>query len=430
MITSAAATLRPNPWLACRSLPAAPGAVLAALHLAEPGLGGLARLNDRDWRRALDYCDRSRTTLALRRAARHLMPAWVRERTDGDAQRNALRVRTVGDTYSAIAQCLGAGGIEFLALKGIAQCALFGTPAEERVQYDIDLFTRPEIAQAAETALRPLGYQRIPRMEGFPTDHLPTLILRNGWEWRGDFFDVTIPLSVDLHFRFWNDAVERIAVPGTEEFWDRRIHLRVAGAELDVLRPVDALAYAALHFLRHVLRGDALPFHGYEIASLLESKADDVAFWNERNVLHPAPLCRLQALAFRLAADWFGCRLAPAIDRDVAELPPATLRWLAHYATSPLTAEFDSNKDELWLHLSLIPSRRDRWSVARRRLMPGNLPHDGSAVHIPEGELTWRKRVKFKLRHFAYLLRRARRHAVSLARTAYTGIGWWRRNSR
>ena len=112
-----------------------------------------------------------------------------------------------------------------------------------------------------------------------PPTICPTLIRKTGWEWRGDFFDVEIPFSVELHFRFWNDAVERLPAPGTEEFWRRRSRLRLADVELDVLCLPDALAYAGLHFLRHVLRGDTIAFHAYEIARFLDARAEDDRFW-------------------------------------------------------------------------------------------------------------------------------------------------------
>ena len=424
-MTAAAASTRPNPWPGCRALPSGPAAALAALHLAEPELSGIRHLSDRDWRRALDYCDRSHLTLALHSAARGAMPEWVRERTDRNAAQNQQRLRRTEKAYRAVAQCLTTHGIEFLALKGITHCAQFGTPAAERVQYDIDLFSPPESVHAAEAALRDLGYERIPRMEDFPTDHLPTLIRRTGWEWRGDFFDIDIPLSVELHFRFWNDAVERLPAPGTEEFWGRRSRLRVADVDLDVLRLPDALAYAALHFLRHVLRGDTITFHAHEIARFLDTRSEGSEFWDEWSALHSPPLRRLQAVAFRLATEWFGCRVAPALEREMAALPSATQQWFADFATAPATSQFNSNKEELWLHLSLIEARRDKWSVARRRLLPGNLPRDGGAVHVPRSELTWRKRARYKLRHLAYVARRARRHAASLAGTAFSGARWW-----
>jgi MFS family permease len=429
MTATPAIAVFPNPWPQCRPLPPGPAAVLSALHLSEPESTGLRRLTDRGWRKALNYCDRSHLTLALRRAARDAMPDWVRERTERDAAQNRERLRRTEEVYRSVARCLAASGIDFLALKGIAHCALFETPAAERVQYDIDLFSPPDTVHAAETALRDLGYERLPRMKDSPTDHLPVLIRKTGWEWRGDFFDVDIPLSIELHFRFWNDALERLPAPDTEEFWNRRRSLRLADVELDVLRLPDALAYAGLHFLRHVLRGDTIPFHAYEIARLLETKADDGQFWDEWSTLHSQPLRRLQAVAFRLAAEWFGCRIAPALEQEVAALPRATRQWLTNFATAPAAAEFNSNKEELWLHLSLLDAAHDRWSVARRRLLPGNLPADGGGAHVRPQEMTWRKRAHYKLLHMSYVARRARRHAVSLARTAFSGARWWGRTN-
>ena len=417
----------PNPWPLCRSLPDGPAAALAALHLGEPEMSALRALKDHDWRRALDYCDRSHLTLSLRRAARVAMPDWVRERTDRNAAQNQERLRRTRETYRSTAQCLLANEIAFLALKGITHCPLFGTLAAERVQYDIDVFSPPESVHAAEAALRRLGYERIPRMEDFPTDHLPTLIRKTGWEWRGDFFDVDMPLSVELHFQFWNAPLERLPAPGTEEFWGRRQPLRMADMELPVLCLPDALAYAALHFLRHVLRGDTIAFHPYEIACFLDANAADDQFWIEWNQLHSPQLRRLEAVAFRLAREWFGCRSAPALEQEMAALPAATQQWFTGFATAPVTAEFNCNKEELWLHLSLVESQRDAWRVARRRLLPASLPRDGGGAHLQKSELKWRKRAQYKLRHAAYLARRVRRHTRSLVGTGLSGARWWSR---
>jgi len=118
--------------------------------------------------------------------------------------------------------------------------------------------------------------------------------------------------------------VERLPAAGTEKFWGRRGRLRVADVDLDVLHLPDALAYAGLHFLRHVLRGDTIAFHAYEIARFLVIRAEDGQFWNEWSTLHSPPLRRLQAVAFRLAAEWFGCRIAHTLEREMAGLPSAT----------------------------------------------------------------------------------------------------------
>ena len=165
--TSATGGLR-NPWRECRALPSGLAAALAALHLTEPEWSGIRRLSDREWKQALQYCDRSHLTLWLRRVTRDAMPDWVRERTYRDAFRNRKRLRRTEEMYRAVARRLTENGIEFLALKGLTHGALLGTSVEERVQYDIDLFSPAETVHAAERALRDLGYERLPRRRTHP----------------------------------------------------------------------------------------------------------------------------------------------------------------------------------------------------------------------------------------------------------------------
>jgi len=52
----------------------------------------LDRLSRGEWEQALDFCDRSQLTLALRRVARVRMPPSIRERTDADARKNRERL--------------------------------------------------------------------------------------------------------------------------------------------------------------------------------------------------------------------------------------------------------------------------------------------------------------------------------------------------
>ena len=141
----------------------------------------------------------------------------------------------------------------------------------------------------------------MPGTEELPTDHLPALVLKTGWQWRGDFFDPKIPLPVELHIQFWNEKQERFAAPGTEDFPKRR-------TAWPALHPADAAAYAALHVLRHVLTGSVRIFHVYELAAMLHARSDDAAFWTEWRSLHPPELRRLEALSFQLAREWFGGR--------------------------------------------------------------------------------------------------------------------------
>ncbi|HUI55885.1 MAG TPA: nucleotidyltransferase family protein [Bryobacteraceae bacterium] len=414
-----------NPWPADSALPRGPAAALAALHLGEPRMDGLVRLNDREWRQALDFCGRSQITLALRRRACHAMPGWVREVTDRNLAHNLERLRRLQELYRFLSARLAAEGIEFLALKGLTHCPEFGAEPQDRPQYDVDVYIPRETIIAARDALLATGFEIQEGLEAFPTDHLPALIRKTGWQWRGDVFDPEMPLAIELHFQFWNGATERLDAPGVEEFWRRRITRRVAGIELAALCAPDSLGYAALHVLRHILQGSGRPFHVFEVASFLESHAGDRAFWTDWRAVHSPELRRLQAVAFRLASAWFGCELAPAAREEVEQLPSATQAWFDEFALSPARRLFQSNKDELWLHLSLLASRRDAFLVARRRLFPGRLPPPVDAIHIPRSQMRWHRRVLKGLRWSAYSASRLIHHAAALPGAVSSGARWW-----
>ena len=398
----------PNPWLNCPGLPAGAAATLAALHFAEPRPEGLARLNDGERGEALDFCHHAGLTLLVR----DVQP----EATARDAANNLLRLRALEETY----QWLTGLPVEFVALKGITQCDLFGIRAEDRAQSDIDLYCPRETVETARDALLAAGYLPIAGLEAFPTDHLPALMRPSTWQWRGEFFDPEMPLAIELHFQFWNPRLECLPAEGVDEFWMRRVRRPVGGVDLAVLHPADAVAYAALHLLKHVLHGDTKPFHVYEIASFLHGHADDEAFWTQWRGLHSDTLRRLETVSFLLAERWFGCRLSSTVREETERLPAATRIWFKEFGMSPAVQRFRANKDELWLHLSLLNSRRDALRVARRRLIPSNLPPPSRATSTASSRAVYAAWFAGRLRH----------HAVSLFTTLTSGIRWWWRCRR
>lgn len=417
-----------NPWLAAVKVPnyrrllPGPAAILAALHLTDPRYEGLAQLDVAQWQEALAFSDKWQLTLSLRRTFGERLPAWVRERMDGNAADNRERHSRLEGLYRRLAVALA--GIDFLALKGLAHCPDFGSRPEDRMQCDVDLFVPGEAVYTANDAILALGYESMKEMEPFPTDHLPTLILKSGWEWRGNHFDPEIPLGIELHFQFWNDRVERLPVPDTLEFWKRRTSRNIAGSRFSVLCASDALAYASLHLLKHVLQGKVRPFHVYEVARFLNLRADDSEFWRQWRTAHSPELRLLEAVIFRLATAWFGGAPNAAAEEEVAQLPGATRAWFDQFALSPAAGLFRSNKDELWLHLSLLKSRRDAWKVTRRRLFPERLPGPVDAVHIPDSQMRWRRRIVKRLRWLGFLASRLRHHLTSLPRLLLSGIRW------
>ena len=428
--TSIVSTGLANPWLAVaqaldyRKLPAGPSAILAALHLTDPRYEALARLDDAQWLEALAFSDKWQLTLSLRRVAGEFLPAWVRERMDENAAHNRERHRRLEVLYRRIAGALE--GIEFVALKGLAHCRDFGSLPEDRTQCDVDLYIPGDLVYAARDAILALGYESMKEMEPFPTDHLPTLILKSGWQWRGDHFDPDIPLGIELHFQFWNDRVERLPVPDAAGFWTRRVTRTIAGTHFSVLCEMDALAYASLHLLKHVLQGSVRPFHVYEVARFLDSRADSPAFWRQWRVEHSPELRRLEAVIFRLATAWFGGAANSAVDEEIAQLPAATRAWFDEFALSPASGLFRSNKDELWLHLSLLKSRRDAWSVTKRRLLPERLPGPVDAVYIPDSQMRWSRRMLKRLRWARHVTSRLRHHSAALPRLLLSGVRWRR----
>jgi MFS family permease len=403
-----------NLWPSCPGLPPHAAAVLAALHLSEPRADLLKRLSDRESHDTLAFCDRSQLTLSLHRVA----PEFLAAEMDACAEKNLARLQIVESAYRLLSELLP---FEFVALKGITQCALSGIRPEDRAQYDIDLYLPRTNAEAACRLLVAQGYEPQEGMEAFPTDHLPALARPTPFEWRGDFFAADLPLAIELHFRFWSPEVERLPAPGIDEFWTRRVQQPIAGVHLGVLAGPDALGYAALHLLKHVLRGNTRPFHVYELARCLRTVAKDDAFWNAWQSLHSAELRKLEAVAFQLAESWFGCDLAPAAREEIERLPAATRAWFAEFAASPATSPFFPNKDELWLHISLLNSTGDRLTVARRRLLPGSLP----PTVAPHARGAWRGRVEY----LGHLAGRLRHHTISLFTTLAGGARlWWRAN--
>lgn len=315
---------------------------------------------DSDWEALLSLADRTQLTLVFGERYRDVMSERARERIDRNLRGNLELHRRWREAYDGIASHLRSRGIEFLLLKGESHGAEYGDPGL-RACYDIDLYCPEPYLLAGRDELLALGYK--PVKWNSAVDHLACMVRETEWEWRGDYFDPGIPISIDLHFRFWDRETERIQAPGVEEFWPRR-----TGEALD---PVDRIGYAALHALRHLLRGSLRPYHIYEIAHFLHGTADDEEFWTRWHELHSPEMRRLETICFHLARTWFACdshRLASET------LEPEVAAWFGQYAMAPLDALTRPNKHEIWLHLALLESGADKRAVFRRRLLPLNAP--------------------------------------------------------
>ena len=368
------------------------------------------------WHDVLDFCDRSSLTLLFGAAAGDALPEWVRAHIALNLKENAERLQRARALQDQVGDWLTSAGIEYIFLKGTTQSPHFVSDPRLRAQYDLDLFCPAEDALRAWNLLIGRGYEPIEKPGEHPTDHLPALIRKTGWEWRGgSHFDPEIPLAIEVHLQFWDERTERLSAPGVERFWTRR-----NGQALDT---PDALAYTALHLLRHLLRGSVRACHVYEIAWFLERHAGDEQFWNRWRELHAPELRRLEAIAFRLAREWFGCALGPAAEEEVSGLPERVQEWFEAFVFSPLESEYRPNKDELWLHLALLDSARDKLAVIRRRLLP-QLPGPVDAVRIPDDQLTLGRRALKYARTARFLAGRAVFHARAFVALFESGVYW------
>jgi MFS family permease len=363
--------------------------------------------------------------LPLALTCRELLPDWVQARLDRDLRNNAERWRRTQSAYAEASAAFHAQRLEFLVLKGFSHCPDFVADPRHRSQYDIDLFFPENSLLRARDVALDLGYQPIVPFDRHPIDHLPTLIRKTGWEWGDDFYDPDIPLSLELHFRFWNEQTERFGPQGLDQFWDRRQGRELDGLLFTALHPADAIAYSTLHSLRHLLRGSSRLHHFYELAWLLHHSADDTIFWSAWSELHADSLRHLEAICFSIAHRWFDCRLPAAARDEIEHLPAQVKRWLDEYAWSPVAGMFRPNKDELWLHWSLVDSRRARWAVLRRRLLPERLPGPVDSIYIPDRQMTWRLRFRSRWRFLKFAASRILHHARAFLPTAWSALRWF-----
>lgn len=410
-----------------RHIPVYAQAVFDAMHFAAPCFRALRGLTDAGWAQLIDFCHRTQLALPFALRCRHRLPTWVVERFDQNLANNAERWERMKLVYREASGAFKAAGLDFVTLKGFTHAPAFVANPRLRAQYDLDLFFPRDHVHAAYNIAIELGYEPLGSRDRHPVDHMPTLIRKTGWEWRGDYFDPEHPPSLELHFRLWDARTEGFAIPGVEDFWERRQRRTLEEVEFTSLAAIDLPGYASAHALRHLLRGDSRPSHIYEIAYFLEHNVD-VGFWRVWRESHDEPLRRVEAICFAIARQWFGCPLPVMAQEEIEQLAKPVRAWLAAYAQTPVVNLFRPTKDELWLHLSLLDPRSSRLAILRRRLVPLQLPGPVDAVHLPDNAIGWQVRLRRSGRYLLFLLSRTWRHARAFIPTLCSGAGWaWSR---
>ncbi|MGP8175627.1 MAG: nucleotidyltransferase family protein [Terracidiphilus sp.] len=401
-------------------------ALLSALQLSKPDTTSLQKLSEEEWTSLLAFSNLAHLTLQIAQLPLMGFPHWVIERLKTNLADNTLRFERVKATYREAAEALKQAGVEHIVIKGFTQAPDYVADPRLRAQSDIDIFCPPKCIDAANGALRAIGYKPSDAEISFArADHGATLVRLGDWQWRGNPFDPEMPPSIELHFCLWNQHVSHIRVPDTDLFWERRTMREVEGLSFSCLSPVDHLGYLALHILRNLFLGDWIVHHVRELAVFLHSRADNETFWQTWNETHSPSLRSFEAIAFYYARAWFDCRLHPLAAHEIDRLPATRRSWLQCFAGSALEVMFEKNKDSLWLQLSFLSSRREKWKILRRTLIPARIASiDSPFVQVRNNRLLQSGDSPLWRQYISYLISRSAAHYRANIVTLTRGLRW------
>lgn len=382
------------------------------------------------WPALLRALDDHGLTLPLGIRRGNALPCFVQARIERNLADNAQRHTRLVEAYREVTSALQVRGIGYAVLKGLSRWPYYCSDLRHRPSYDIDLYCPENAISRALAVLTELGYEPVHAGSHRETDHLPRMIRKTGWIWRQNYYDPEMPLAVELHFRFWDEVTEHFSTGDTSLFWHRRVIRDVAGMPLPVLNPVDALSYSALHLVRHLLRGALRLHHVYEMGHFLEASAADDAFWAEWRDTGLASCRGLEAIAFRVAREWFQCDIHPVAREAVEQLPHSVERWFELFGNSPALIAGSPNKNELWLHCCLLTSARDRREIVLRRLFPVRRGRVILNPHVQPDRTSLRMRIEGRRYACVFLAQRAAHHCAAIVQTLRSGLLWWRVSNR
>ncbi len=413
----------------CRSIPAYFAAFLQAMQLRNANFHAMRQLDAPEWDKLLSLSDRMHLTLQLSQLPSDVLPGWVASRIQQNVSDNTRRVARIAAIYSEAAEALRRLRAEHLVIKGFAQYPGYVKSPNLRMQSDIDIFCPAHTILQARDALLGIGYQFTAPQKHVPVDHFPALIRETSWQWRGNAFDPEMPLGIELHYCLWNANAARFDIPEIEQFWYRRVERDLDGLRFTALDTVDHIAFCALHILRGLMRSEWIVHHVYEVAHFLNTHANDGALWERWRQTHSGTLRSRQAIAFSLAAAWFGCEVSDQVNQEIKALQPPIQRWFHCFAWSSLESMFAPNHDGVWLHVALVDSAAKKLRVLRQGLLPTRVPP--LAIANPALAPTLDRTVAQQkhswqiFRYASYVAARANFYRRVFSRGVCGGVGCW-----
>jgi len=394
----------------------------------------LPGFSESDWLSGLAMSDTAGLTFHLLEKLRkhdhfRLLPTRIQERLVKNEQDHTARVAAVLRESLEFHRLFRSESIRYLTLKGLTSYPDFVDHLKHRVQYDHDFLVAPADRERAYQLFLKMGYEPLSASAKLAVDHLPTLVKKTGWIWKGNLYDCEIPRAVELHFRLWDTDFELIPIQFPDT-WSCSVMCWFEGEPIPALCREHALFYAMLHAFRHLLRNDLRLSHLYELAYFLHTHAEDSvlrcqgespeeSFWEGfERILHGSGRgLQIAATMFKLSEHCFGNRLAAAAGELVRRhLSPASQLWIERFGRSEAVDCFRKSKSPVLLHLSFVDTYSARWKVLRRRWVPRHLPLPSLAVPTAKEQQSLWFRLQRPLRYGLQILRRIIFHISSFAR--------------
>jgi MFS family permease len=352
---------------------AIPPSFFRAIRFQDPDKEALRKITDPEWEQILCNWTTARIMTSYwldhRDDNSDELPKWVGQKLDHYLADTALRFEKIKSAYSSVAKQLEEAGADHVVIKGFSLFPGYTRCLGFRPQGDIDLLCPPDSVDRAQEVLSSLGYKPVLHEAEGLKDQLPTMMPNVQWKPGPSLFDPEMPISFEVHFRLWDEHFMRLPIPGIDEFWSRRIHRHVDDFAFPGLQPVDNLGCAALNVLRDLLQGLPSIEQVHTIARFLHAQSDDEDFWRSWRELHDPSIRRLEVIAFRLASDWFGCKMSAEVQDEMDRLPAGIQAWFHNYSKAGLYPRATEGKSGAWLHFLLLESFADRMDVLRKVLL-------------------------------------------------------------
>jgi hypothetical protein len=375
------------------------------------------------WRQALAFADTAGLTLFLRanlqqRGDFQRLLRSIQQGLERRFQDNVARTQAVCQELIEFNRLLQAQNIRYLNLKGQALYPDFVDRRENRLQYDHDFLINTQDLQKSYDLFLNLGYSPLPSSSRLAVGHLPTLVRKTDWKWKGNLFDPSIPRGVELHFQLWDSDFDRIPIRTLENVWRNSESISFQSVFLPALSRQHTLLYCVLHSFRHLLRNDLRLSHLYEIGYFLHRGCEISSFWPGflKSILSCSNSCRAAATLFELARRTFGPQPEPMVRQFISEhLSRAAALWIEKYGVQESIHCYRGSKSALFLHLDFVEGMVGKGVVMGRKLIPRHLPLSSFGVQVT-AEKQNRDFHSLKWLHdSSQLVQRTFFHAVTLA---------------